>query len=286
MNYDRFLTPMGIEPHGLEEVLTFHETVKRKPTYCVHEGIQVSAYVASLRGILEAVHNYKSYHNRPGEPLIDTPPEDTPMEKVIASRTTAETFCAEQRLDPSLIRRALHSLKETRRGVSRLDMKTPMAFRSYPSAGGLYSIETYLLENNYDGRWSLYHTSVRERKLRLIRKVVDPEQLSYAVAANDPQLLVSAGGLIIHTFFPERTVAKYGANGYRFAMIEAGIVSHQLSLLLTEAGVGTKHWGGYFDDLLTELMCIDSRTELIAHLMWYGSTTIARATEDSADHEG
>ncbi|MCA1656810.1 MAG: hypothetical protein LC713_03725, partial [Actinobacteria bacterium] len=52
---------------------------------------------------------------------------------------------------------------------------------------------------------------------------------------------------------PRRTVGKYGDRGWRYALLEAGAVSHHIALLGAQLGAHCRPVGGFLDDALTAL---------------------------------
>lgn len=59
----------------------------------------------------------------------------------------------------------------------------------------------------------------------------------------------------------ERTVVKYAYRGYRFAMMEAGMIPLALNLTATGIGLGALHWGGFLDDRINALIRADGISE-------------------------
>ena len=53
---------------------------------------------------------------------------------------------------------------------------------------------------------------------------------------------------------PERTTLKYANRGWRYVLMEAGAVAHQIQLNCIEAGVESRPVGGYHDWPLAELL--------------------------------
>ena len=90
-------------------------------------------------------------------------------------------------------------------------------------------------------------------------------------AFNDREHLtgtVSASFVI--TSLLERTVVKYGYRGYRFALMEAGMIPLILDLTATAYGLGTLHWGGYYDELVNDLLGVDGVSETATACLFVG----------------
>jgi len=104
-------------------------------------------------------------------------------------------------------------------------------------------------------------------------KTFGPEHhamLRRALCDGKHDLLDTTQGVFILSAVWERSIVKYGRQGYRFSVMELGIVAHHLNMSLTASGVDTLNWGGGFEDLVGDFVGIDPRSEAVGHLLWYG----------------
>lgn len=60
-----------------------------------------------------------------------------------------------------------------------------------------------------------------------------------------------------------RCLEKYGARGYRLALLEAGHAAQNLLLTAVANGLAGVPWGGFFEDALAELIAADSPHEQV-----------------------
>ena len=72
-----------------------------------------------------------------------------------------------------------------------------------------------------------------------------------------PDLLASAPAIVFVNGLFWRSRFKYRLRGYRFALMEAGAVTHQLSLAAQALGWGAVPFAGLFDEQVEELCEID-----------------------------
>lgn len=126
--------------------------------------------------------------------------------------------------------------------------------RTAPSAGGLYPLEQYAIT-----REGIGHYITRDHALEQVAPTPAPGELT-ACFYGQPWA-EAAGAVIVLTAVFERTQAKYGPRGYRFALLEAGHVGQNICLLAQERGLGAVCLGGFVDSRLNALLRIDGRCE-------------------------
>jgi SagB-type dehydrogenase family enzyme len=135
----------------------------------------------------------------------------------------------------------------------------PRPFRASPSAGALYPLELYVHSSQIEGqRPGIYHYSPAERRLRLIVDGDQSRRLGQCLV--QPALAHEASMLVFVTAMFERATFKYGDRGYRFALLEAGHVVQNLSLVATALGMSVIEIGGYFDRDIDGLLSLDGLT--------------------------
>ncbi|HEA46889.1 MAG TPA: SagB/ThcOx family dehydrogenase [bacterium] len=112
--------------------------------------------------------------------------------------------------------------------------------RTAPSAGALYPIELYVLLPK-----GVYHYLPEEHKLEKIKG--GDLRSDLAEAALGQQWIREASCNIIITAVYERTMAKYGKRGIKYAILEAGHVSENIYLQAESLGLGTVNIGAFGD---------------------------------------
>lgn len=270
MAFDSYLTPNSFEAPEMPEVLTFHDRTKSKPISSMDAFLRSGQYVDSARGAQEASRNYKLAPDVDVHELVEPLPER--LTTCLSGRRSCREFDPEGRFDRTRLMAALQCLVTQRKAQSVIDEEVFFHWRPYPSPGGLYPVEVHLLEREGDD-FVLRHVDPAGAKLRTLRAKVPIDEAATALCIGDKTLAQTAKGAILFSAVWERTVVKYGFAGYRFALMELGIVSHHLGLSLSDQGVDTLHWGGFFDDRGTALLGTDPRTETLGHVLWYGAAS-------------
>lgn len=143
--------------------------------------------------------------------------------------------------------------------------------RFYPSAGSRYPIEAYILNNNVEGlEKGLYHYNIKENQLeQLLNKDLSSESFEIFNEAynGNPSFIILNGVL-------SRTEVKYGANSYRFALLEAGHIGQSISLLAEKEKLGCCALGGFDNNKLSKLIDITQEDEIPLYAFSLGKPLI------------
>lgn len=271
MTYAKYITVNGFTPDSLEDCIAFHDTTKIKPHSSVKTFLRSSQYVDSARGVEETSRNYRNY-NAPTESLKGVQFPEASFADINTARHSTRNYDADAPFDRSALLSALKACCDTRTGITPHSETAELGFRGYASAGGLFPVDIYVLERT-DAGHVLKYLHPRENQLYELETFGADRhgKLSQALCDGKPDLLDTAQGVVILTAVWERSIAKYGRQGYRFSIMELGIVAHHISMALTGVGLQNLHWGGGFDDLVSEVIGIDPRSESVGHLLWYGA---------------
>jgi SagB-type dehydrogenase family enzyme len=138
-------------------------------------------------------------------------------------------------------------------------------FRTAPSAGGLYPIETYLLARSVEGLdQGFYHFRPYSFDLEFIK----PGDFAAALAkaALGQGMVADAQATFIWTAIIERSRWKYRQRAYRYIYLDAGHIAQNLYLAGTAAGVGICGIGAFFDDDVNALIGVDGIEETTLYL--------------------
>ncbi|MEJ5293128.1 MAG: SagB/ThcOx family dehydrogenase [Candidatus Methanosuratincola sp.] len=142
-------------------------------------------------------------------------------------------------------------------------------FRTAPSAGALYPIETYLLANNCTGlNNGIYHYSVRRHSLETVKVGEFGEEL--ARASLGQSMCAEAPCVFIWSAVFGRSVWKYRERGYRYVYLEGGHVAQNLALAAVSLGLGTCQIAAFFDDEVNRLVGLDGTEESVIYLTSVG----------------
>jgi SagB-type dehydrogenase family enzyme len=190
------------------------------------------------------------------------PPADTPLRAIIGARRSCRAF-AQTVLPLTTLADLLDAAYGARDAFERPDGRLGV-FRPVPSAGGLYPLELYVvLENVDEAQPGVYHYQALYHALELLPGVPDRQILERHFLA--PELFEHANVVVLMTVVFSRTTSKYGSRGYRYALLEAGHVAQNLSLVATEIGLGALCVGGFRDSSLNRALGLDPRSESVIY---------------------
>jgi SagB-type dehydrogenase family enzyme len=143
------------------------------------------------------------------------------------------------------------------------------SFRTVPSAGGLYPIETYIVSRAVDGlEAGIYHFRPRAFDLEFIRRGQFAGAL--ANAALGQMMILEAQVTFIWTAVLVRGKWKYRQRAYRYVYMDAGHIGQNLYLAGAAAGLGVCAVGAFFDDDVNDLIGVDGREETTVYLASVG----------------
>ncbi|MGE5137334.1 MAG: SagB/ThcOx family dehydrogenase [Gemmatimonadota bacterium] len=142
-------------------------------------------------------------------------------------------------------------------------------YRTAPSAGALYPIETYVAVSRVEGIGAgLYHVDVRAQALELVRAGSVAGDLM--IAGLGQEFLGTAPAVFVFTGLFQRTRWKYHERHYRYIAWEGGHIAQNVYLAAEAAGLGACMVGAFFDGLLNSLLQIDGRREAALGLVTVG----------------
>jgi SagB-type dehydrogenase family enzyme len=232
---------------------------------------QVKNIVRFLRHPAYIARGAAGYNAYPSCPAIELPEpalELGALAQALALRKSARAFAGALSLQElsSLLH---HALRVRRTAKSDIAPHVKLAFRSYPSPGGLYPTEFYLFLNEVEGvAPCIAHYDARNHLLRVLKAQQGDAFGSAEVKSGEAG--VKAPLVCVMTSVPQRATAKYGARGYRMSLLEAGHASQNLCLAAQGLGLGSLVYGAYYDDELAALLDIDGVTETVASVMLLG----------------
>jgi SagB-type dehydrogenase family enzyme len=142
-------------------------------------------------------------------------------------------------------------------------------FRSAPSAGALYPIETYFLARSVESlEQGIYHF----RPLAFDLELIKPGDFSrdMAQAALGQGIVATAQVTFIWTAMVERSKWKYRQRAYRYIYLDAGHIAQNLYLAGTAEGLGVCGIGALFDDAVNALIGVDGTEETVVYMASVG----------------
>ena len=133
-------------------------------------------------------------------------------------------------------------------------------FRTSPSAGALYPIETYIAANNVEDLESgLYHYNIKNHLLEEIKLGNFGAILAHT--ALDQEMCADASVVFIWTAVFRRSKWKYSQRAYRYIYLDAGHIAQNLALAAVSITCGSCHVGAFFDEELNSIVGIDGTEE-------------------------
>ena len=146
-------------------------------------------------------------------------------------------------------------------GMMGLTRKFPnFAFRTTPSAGGLYPIEIYPVINNVSNiEQGIYHYNVPNHQLELLKK--GDFRMEVAKGCLDQKMAYNSSVNFIWTAIIERSQWKYLQRCYRYIYLDAGHIGQNFYLVAEALNLGACTIGAIYDDELNGLLDIDGKSE-------------------------
>jgi SagB-type dehydrogenase family enzyme len=179
-----------------------------------------------------------SYAHTPGAETIDVESShDSVLADVIRERRSPTGF-----REQPITHDKVAALIDGAAGITFEGRTDDFHRRAYPSGGALYPIEVYaavLAGEDIDP--GLYHYNVRDRTLERLVSGNLRDDLEFVAT----DLTDTASLCIFLTARMERTTQKYGDRGYRYALMEAGHVMQNISLIAEHEGLGCRPIAGF-----------------------------------------
>jgi SagB-type dehydrogenase family enzyme len=142
-------------------------------------------------------------------------------------------------------------------------------FRTAPSAGALYPIETYVIVNRVEElERALYHYNIESHMLEML-KIGDFSQ-DLIHGALDQEMCGAAAVVLIWTGVFLRAKWKYGQRAYRYVYLDAGHIAQNLAISATSLGLGSCQIGAFFDDEINEVVNINGIDESVIYMSVVG----------------
>jgi len=142
-------------------------------------------------------------------------------------------------------------------------------FRTAPSAGGLYPVETYLFVRAVEGfEPGIYHFRPQAFDLEFLKKGDHAREL--ADAALGQTLVMAASVTFIWTALVERSRWKYRQRAYRYIYLDAGHIGQNLYLAAGALGLGVCAIGAFYDDKANSIVGVDGIEETVIYIATVG----------------
>ena len=211
----------------------------------------------SLGGNLDWANKPETYKSYPSSKTIQLPnqfQESTiSFAEVLQKRKSTRTFSTQplSKVDLAFLLWASTGIQRTEHGYE---------FRTAPSAGALYPIETYIAANNVeDIEKGVYHYNIKNHLLEEIKLGNFGDDLAHA--ALDQEMCADASVVFIWTAVFGRSKWKYSQRAYRYIYLDAGHIAQNLALASASITCGSCQIGAFFDDEINSIVGIDGTEE-------------------------
>jgi SagB-type dehydrogenase family enzyme len=211
----------------------------------------------SLGGNLDWANKPEIYKSYPSSKTIQLP---NPLQKtttifieVLQKRKSVRSFSTQplSKVDLAFLLWASTGIQRVEHGYE---------FRTAPSAGALYPIETYIAANNVeDVEKGVYHYNIKNHLLEEI--ILGNFGVKLAHAALDQEMCVDASAVFIWTSVFRRSKWKYSQRAYRYIYFDAGHIMQNLALAAASITCGSCQVGAFFDDEVNSIVGIDGIEE-------------------------
>jgi len=142
-------------------------------------------------------------------------------------------------------------------------------FRTAPSAGGLFPVETYLSVRAVEGlEQGLYHFRPLTFDLEFLQKGDFSGKLAEAALQQD--LILDAQATFIWSAIIARSRWKYRQRTYRYIYLDAGHIAQNLYLAAEALGLGACAIGAFYDDETNKILSLDGMEETVIYMACVG----------------
>ena len=218
------------------------------------------------KGSVDLDHKPSTYKDYPGARRVALVPVDRcgdmSLHEALLRRKSQRNF-----LDTPISLEALSCVIWSSSGIQRNEMG--LAFRTAPSAGALYPIETYVAANRVTGvEPGIYHYNVRHHLLEAMTTGDFRQDLTQAALGQE--MCASAAAVFIFTAVFGRSVWKYRQRAYRYVYLDAGHMAQNLALASVSLGLGCCHIGSMFDGEVNGILGLDGVRESVVYMSVVG----------------
>lgn len=206
---------------------------------------------------------YKNYPDCQTIKLPDIIPlSDMTLHEVLKNRKSIRDY-----QNKPLTKEILSYLLWASTGISRKE--GGYEFRTAPSAGALYPIETYLVVNNVkEISPGVYHYNIQNHYLELLKE--GGYAVETANAALGQRMCVEASVVFIWTAIFQRMKWKYDQRAYRYVYLDAGHIAENLALSATSLGLDSCQIGALYDDKVNQVIDVDGAEESVIYMSVVG----------------
>ena len=229
----------------------------------------LGSYVLDWQSMPAPFKEYKDPVSVVGLPQPKTP-SDANLWKLLLKRRTRRDYVAQKTLKLN----DLAALLWATQGLTAELGDT--FFRTAPSAGGLYPIETYLSVRAVDGlEQGIYHFRPGDFDLELLKEGDFSQALMEACLQQT--VILGAQATFVWSGIIARGRWKYRQRSYRYVYLDAGHIAQNLYLAAEAFGYGVCAVGAFYDDAVNRIFDLDGLEETVIYMATVG----VKAQEES-----
>ncbi|MCF8056129.1 MAG: SagB/ThcOx family dehydrogenase [Desulfocapsa sp.] len=138
------------------------------------------------------------------------------------------------------------------------------SFRTVPSGGALYPVETYVSVHAVEGLVTgLYHFDVENFALDRLSGVDSAEAV--ASACLNQRFMARSATTFLWSGVFRRCMSKYGNRGMRYILLDAGHICQNILMAAEATGNGGCPVAAFFDDEVNALLGLDPAEESVIY---------------------
>lgn len=177
---------------------------------------------------------------------------EMPLEQALLERRSVRAY-----QDQTLTLEHLVQLLWAAQGITRADGR-----RTAPSAGALYPLELRVIVGDVEGLApGVYRYSPRNHEL--MQTAAGDRRARLSEAALNQAAVKDAPAVIVMSAVYQRTTAKYGERGIRYAHMEVGAAAQNVYLQATALGLGTVFIGAFHDEEVSKILLLDDEEAVL-----------------------
>ena len=213
---------------------------------------------------LDWANKPERYKRYPTAPKIELEPPQVeggaPLWEVMRRRRSIRSF-----KDEPLKKVELSQLLWAAQGITNLES----GFRTAPSAGALYPVETYLITNSVEHvDPGVYHYAIDKHELDQLK--VGDFRLPVAQSAFDQEIAYRANVVFIWTAIFERSKWRSKQRAYRYVWLDTGHIAQNVALAAVALNLDSCQVGAFYDDEVNALLDVDGTEESVIYMTVVG----------------
>jgi SagB-type dehydrogenase family enzyme len=205
---------------------------------------------------------YKTYPDSTVKELPPVEPVTMPLHEVLQKRKSVRRFSKEP-----LTLQQLSCLLWSSTGIQRREQGHE--FRTAPSAGALYPVETYVIVHAVESlERGVYHYNIPGHALEEL--TLGDFRRDITNAALGQRICFDCAAVFVWTAVFYRMKWKYKQRAYRYIYLDAGHIAQNCALTAVGLNLGSCQVGALFDDEVNRLLQVDGTEESTIYLTVVG----------------